>query len=475
MSAFVRIIPLVLTAVLFFGTVMVPGAFAISLSKERELAEAFMKVVRRQYDIIDDPFLTGYLNEVGQRLVHKLPPQPFAYRFYLIRANVYNAFAGPGGHIFINSGLIQAMENEDQLAGILAHEIAHVKNRHISQRIERSSKISMASLAGMVAGIFLGGGGSEIGSALSVGSMAAGQSAHLAYSRKDEMEADQLGLKYLSEAGYDGAGLLAILKKIRAKQWYGSDQVPSYLMTHPAVEARLVYVDGWLATHPKAGARSRRPERFLRARIRLAALYGDLELTRNRFAALAGDHPEDSLVRYGYALVRARSGDHAGAIKEYAAVVKEDASAHWAMTGIGRSLFLTGQYDQARVYLERALSGAGEDADALFFLGRTHMALGDYDRAMDALSTVMMQQPRYPQVAQFLGEAYGKQGRLGSAHYYLGIHYKGLGRYRNARFHFNRALKHLTEGGKIRSARKMLEEMKEEEPVSRSGGRGRKS
>ena len=116
MPVFIRAFLLVLAAVLFFGAATAPGVFAISLGKEKELAEEFIKVVRRRYDIIEDPFLTGYINDVGQRLIRGLPPQPFEYRFYLIRSDVYNAFAGPGGHICINSGLLQAMDNEDQLA-----------------------------------------------------------------------------------------------------------------------------------------------------------------------------------------------------------------------------------------------------------------------------------------------------------------------------------------------------------------------
>ena len=107
------------------------------------------------------------------------------------------------------------MDEEEELAGILGHEIAHVYCRHISQKIERSKKIGMATLAGIAAGILMGlGGAGEAGSAVTMGSMAGGQSAELSYSRENEIQADQNGLKFITEAGYSVSGLLKILKKI---------------------------------------------------------------------------------------------------------------------------------------------------------------------------------------------------------------------------------------------------------------------
>ena len=99
----------------------------------------------------------------------------------------------------------------------------------------------------MVAGIFLGAttGDPAALQALTIGSAAAGQTASLAHSREDEAQSDQLGLQYIRKAGYDPAGLLSVLKKIRSKQWFGTQQIPTYMVTHPALEDRLVWVDNW--------------------------------------------------------------------------------------------------------------------------------------------------------------------------------------------------------------------------------------
>jgi predicted Zn-dependent protease len=235
---------LICTLLIFITSILFPQvAGCISVKEEEELSHEFMKVVFKKFKLIKAPVIVNYVNEIGQKIVSAYPSQPFKYRFYVIKEDSYNAFASPAGHIFINSGLIEAMESEEELAGLISHEIAHVHLRHISQKIERSKKIGIATLAGIVAGVLLGSG------EVAVGAAAAGQTAALAYSREDEAEADQVGLEYLNRAGYSAEGLLLVLKKMRGKQWFGSNQIPTYLQTHPASESRMANINRWLAMH----------------------------------------------------------------------------------------------------------------------------------------------------------------------------------------------------------------------------------
>jgi predicted Zn-dependent protease len=228
-----------------------PVASGLTVSDEEKMAKSFLKVIYSYYEIIDDPVIADYVSKIGNRIVAGLEKPLFNYHFYVIKTDPYNAFAIPAGYIFINSGLLMAMDDEDELAGILAHEIAHVNARHISQKIERSKKIGWARMAGMVAGALMGiAGAGDAAQAVTLGSAGAAQTAELAYSRENEMQADELGLNYLANAGYSGEGLLRILKKMRSKQWFDSKQVPTYLMTHPAVDDRIAYLDTQIASMP---------------------------------------------------------------------------------------------------------------------------------------------------------------------------------------------------------------------------------
>ena len=168
------------------------------------------------------------------------------------------------------------MDNEEELAGIIGHEISHVVCRHISKRIERSKKISALSLAGIAAGILLGiAGAGAAAQAVLVGSQAAGHSTMLAYSREDEMQADEIGLKYLKKAGYNGKELITILQKIKSVQWFGPEQIPTYLTTHPAIDDRIIYIGSWLEVHGKKGKKQiqRSSSNFERIQARLFIKY----------------------------------------------------------------------------------------------------------------------------------------------------------------------------------------------------------
>ena len=166
------------------------------------MGKKFMLYTTTSLPLIEDPYIVDYVRKLGHYIVEQVPSPPFDFHFYVINEEVYNAFAGPGGYIFIYTGLIAAMESEEELAGILGHEVAHVAARHISKRIEQAKKINIATMAGVLAGVFLGGGSAA--GALSTTSLAAGQSLSLKYSRENEIEADQLGLKFLNQAGYGG-------------------------------------------------------------------------------------------------------------------------------------------------------------------------------------------------------------------------------------------------------------------------------
>jgi beta-barrel assembly-enhancing protease len=444
------------------GSLITAPAGAITVKEEKDLSQEFLKVIMTRSDVIKDQEINAYLNEVGQRIIKALPDQPFPYHFYVIHDDVYNAFASPAGHIFINSGLFAALENEDELAGIMAHETAHVVCRHISQRIERAKKINLATLAGMVAGVFLGvGGAASAGSAVTAGSMAAGQSAALAYSRDDEMQADQLGLQYLQKAGYSGKGLLTSLRKIRSKQWFGSKEVPTYLMTHPASEDRMAYIDSWLAQHEPQAQQRTEPSnpRFERIRTRMRALYTDKSTALAYFRDRVAQSPEDSLMRYGYALTLDRNDQRQLAVEQLRLALEHDALDAHLLQELGRVYFLDGKYERARATLESALPLTTHNAEGRFYLGRTLLETGDFEAAAEAFETVLRQQSDYTDAYYFLGETRGKQGRMSDAHFRLGQFYWRTRNLKNATFHLQRALKADPDPARRKTIEALLDEI----------------
>jgi predicted Zn-dependent protease len=458
-----------LFATFFFisGVLFPQGAFGITVKEEEELSREFLKVVLKNFRLIEDSLTASYVNRVGGKIVSVLPSQPFAYHFYIIDEYVYNAFATPAGHIFINRGLLEAMENEDELAGILSHEIAHVQCRHISQKIERSKKIAIATLAGLAAGIFLGaaaGAGSGAASAVTVGSMAAGQSAELAYSREDEMQADQIGLRYLAKAGYEGTGLLTMLKKIRGQEWFGSDQIPHYVKTHPAIEDRIAYIDSWIESNPVDRPPPVPSYDFDRFHTRLLSNYGEKETALNHFKDEVNEFPANQMANYGYGLGLARMGNRKDAVSYLKKALEKNAFDFYLLTDLGRIYFLDGRYREACSILENAVSVVPDNPDGLLFLGRSQMEIGKLEEAASTFESILAIKPDYAPAFYFLGEACGRKGKMEDAHFYLGIYYKKKGEWKTAVFHLNRALRDMKDPEKELMIKKMLKEIRKESP-----------
>jgi len=460
--------------ILALSSLVPPAVFSITVKEEEDMSRQMLAMIHKYYEIVDDPAVVTYVNEIGNRILSALPQQPFKYHFYVIKEDVYNAFATPAGHIFVYTGLLDAMVEEEELAGILGHEIAHVYCRHISQKIERSKKIGVATLAGIAAGILLGvGGAGEAASAVTMGSMAAGQSAELSYSRENEMQADQFGLKFITEAGYSAGGLLKILKKIRSKTWFGSDQIPKYLMTHPAVEDRIAFIGSWLDTYN----RKSKPiplvnqDAFNRVHTRVETRYGDEETVYNKLKADVARNPQDPLAHYRYGLILARAGKRQEAIEQIRIALTKRAFDPYILKDLGWVYYLDGQFPQALKTLESAGGMIPDDPECLFYIGRTQMELGNLAEASDNLLKVTRQRPDFTQAYYFLGQSLGQQQKLGDAHYYLGVFYLRKRDFKNAKVQLKQALKHQQDDERRKKINEWLSKMNgKDKKQSKSGG-----
>ena len=440
-----KLISIWMVAILLLAPLGTQLSSGLTVSEEEKLSRSILGYIYSQYEIIDDPVIVDYVNQVGNRIVSTLENPVFDYKFHVINVDTYNAFAIPAGYIFINSGLIAAMDSEDELAGILAHEIAHVNARHISQKIERSKKIGWATLAGVAAGVLIGAaGGAEAGQALTQGSQAAGAAAQLSYSRDNEIQADQLGLIYLNDAGYDGEGLLKILKKMRSKQWFSTEQIPTYMRTHPAIDDRITYLDSQLASSPK-GSKKRdeaAADDFTRAHTYLITQYSDEKLVLRYLETQVKQHPEDPMAHYRYGLILARVNRRAEAIEHLRKALQKRLFDPYILRDVGRVYYLDGQFEQSLKMLNTARNKIPDDADCSLFLGQTYMAMGRYEEASSVLRGVVEKHPDYTRAYYILGQSLGKQGNLADAHYYLGTYHARKRDLKTAIVQYRRALKY---------------------------------
>jgi beta-barrel assembly-enhancing protease len=203
----------------------------ISLDKEIAMGRQLAAEIERQVKLVEDPTINEYVNRVGQNLVRNSDAKvPFTIK--VVESDEINAFALPGGFFYVNTGLILAADDESELAGVMAHEIAHVAARHGTEQASKAELINFASIPL----IFMGG----------VGGFALRQAAgflipmqFLQFSRKDESEADYLGLQYLYRTGYDPGAAVSFFEKLQAKESAKPGSVSKMFSTHPPTGDRI--------------------------------------------------------------------------------------------------------------------------------------------------------------------------------------------------------------------------------------------
>src|SRR5664279_2916448 len=209
------------------------GVNIYSLEKEMALGKQLAQEVQRQAKVVEDPLISEYINRIGQNLARNSDAKvPFT--FQVIEGDSPNAFALPGGYVFVYTALIKIASEEDELAAAMAHEIAHVAARHMTRQATRSQ---IVNLAGVPIGVILGGG---LGGAVArQGANVGVPAAFMHFTRQDEAEADYLRVQYLYAAGYDPAGAISIFEKLESLERKQPGTVARIFSTHPLDAARI--------------------------------------------------------------------------------------------------------------------------------------------------------------------------------------------------------------------------------------------
>jgi beta-barrel assembly-enhancing protease len=449
----------VLITCFVFLTGLPAGSFAISIPDEKKLADQFMKMMQEERVILDDPAANHLINTVGHHILTRLPPQPFTYSFYLVNDDTFNAFASPGANIFIHRGLITALSTTDELAGILAHEIAHAASRHVSQSIDRSKLVGIGSMAGVLAGVLIGSaGGGDAGQALTVGSMAAGQSAMLAFTRENETEADQKAFSMLKQTAYSPEGLLDSLNKMRASDFRGIEGIPDYFKTHPGTGNRIAHLAGLLSTYIPPEQLISRPETYDYdlVKYRLMGLYEDtVKSIKKTEAQLAGDISEShrQACHYGLGLSYARENRRDKAIFHLLKALSFDLLNPLVLVELGRIYTIDGQYEKALDLLTGMQSDPVLGTMARYYLAAAQLELGDLSSARKNLNQVTAASPRaFPRAYFHLANIMSRENKTALSHYYLGVYYDVIKDRKNALRHLTKALDEGLEDTAIKNA-----------------------
>jgi predicted Zn-dependent protease len=207
--------------------------------QERRLGEAIMREIRADRDYYDDAEATDYVNSMGNRLASRSTESRQDFEFFLIRDAQINAFALPGGFIGVNTGLLLAAQAESEVAGVLAHEIAHVTQRHIARMLMQQKQSSVTTLATLAAALLLSRASTQAAEAAFAFGQAGAIQSQLNFTRDNEREADRVGLQILDQAGFDPRGMASFFERLQRATRVYEGGAPSYLRTHPLTFERI--------------------------------------------------------------------------------------------------------------------------------------------------------------------------------------------------------------------------------------------
>ncbi len=380
--------------------------FTFDLADEMKMGREMAMFIQSSFPLIEDPEIKLYVKNLVDSVVATLPPQPYPFHTYVIYDPSLNAFASPGGYVFVHSGLIQSLETESQLVGVLAHEIAHVTQRHIASRIQRGQLITIATLLASVAGLALGSG-TNAPEAIIAGAGAAGATAMLSYSRADESDADNFGIQYMQKAGYNPKGLMGAFSVMQRNQW--GRGIPQYLSTHPDLQARISSMSSRLQSLP-ADITGRQDDntRFFRVQSLVWGHFGDVRQAPQFFAAKPDTDPYKHM---GLGIVASRQNNITAAASFFRKALELAPQDSLIIREAGIFEFEKGDLATSQAHLMAALAKNPKDYMASFYLGRVSDEQGKYVEAQNYYKEVLRYVPEDAEVLTFYGNSLGKNGK----------------------------------------------------------------
>ena len=381
----------------------------ITPHEERRIGLQIMHQIRSDPSYLDDPEIASYLNGLGHKLIsHSTEASPGqSFEFFALQDSTINAFALPGGFMGFNSGLIIAAQSESELAAVMAHEIAHVTQKHLARMISGQKYTMLASLAALAIAILASRSNPQAGQAIIAASQATAIQSQLNFTRRHEKEADRVGFNILIAAGFDPQGMAAFFERLQKASRFYENGAPSYLRTHPLTYERIADIQN--RTHEIAYRQVPDSIDFLLVRAKLRALIGKSSDAVSQFRLRLEDkrYSNEAVERYGYILALLRDKKNKEANEQlillYSLIEKDAASgAHLNNPPLGRTIHIEQKGLQAGAMIETLAASV-------------KLASGLLDEALNIYRSALRIYPQHKALIHGYANAMLENGQVDSA------------------------------------------------------------
>jgi beta-barrel assembly-enhancing protease len=404
-----------------------PATAAVSLEEEYEVGVGWFAQIRQTGQVLEDPEVSDYIQTIGHSLSSRAEEGQHQFYYFVLKDPIVNAFAMPGGFIAIQSGLIMATRNENELAGVMAHETAHVTQRHLVRQLIDQSHAGLISTAAMLAAILLGATAGRGDPSAMEGAILATQSAaiqhQINYTRHNEYEADRIGIGTMASAGYDPLGMASFFEYLGS-----SGPEPSrinavqFLIDHPLPADRVAEAKN----RAEQMGRIRHTDSldYLLMRERLRSLVTNPRAAHDYYVNLARNVGELTIEqRYGKDVADVEMRNAAAAIPDLQALVKEYPKVNQFYGALGQAYLANGQFKESQAVLDKALILFPRNAPVTIRLAETLMHEGDNKRAHLILDDLFNVVEPTPEQTKLIAKAANAAGDPADAYYYMSFYY----------------------------------------------------
>lgn len=397
-----------------------PADATLSKNDEARLGRAIMAQIRKMGQVVEDPLITEYVNEIGHRIAAQANNDGLHdFSFFVIEDPVINAFALPGGFIGVHTGLLEATRNEDELAGVLAHEVAHVTQRHIARSIhsgQRQSMMSMAIMLGAILAAVAGADGDAVQGAIAVAQGTAAQQ-QINFTRSNEYEADRVGIEALANAGFDPQGMASFFEVISRSNTPMEYRTPEFLRTHPVSSARIAESRNRARSYPPVHTNDTVNYGIARARILVASQDTPEEAVRY-FEREPYEYQSD-VERYGRAIAYLNDGRNSDANRIFEELANREPEVIAYHIGLADAQLAMEAIDESVATFERARELFPRNVPLVIHYAEALLKLGHADKAHEILLDLLNNVPPTPEQVRLIARAAIDAGEIAEAHYYM--------------------------------------------------------
>jgi beta-barrel assembly-enhancing protease len=402
-----------------------PADAEFSPAQEARLGRAIEQNIRTQLPLVDDVQLNSYIQALGERLAANAPEPHIPFTFLIARDTSINAFAAPGGVIVVYSGLIEAAHSESELAAVMAHEIAHITQRHIARTLEQNQRMSLATMLAVLSGIVLSANAPQIGNAVTAGAVAGSLQNQLNFSRAFEREADSIGIDILGRAGYRPIAMADFFARLARSESPSDAGVPELLRTHPVTGDRIAEAEARAAQQPNTGRNDTLT--FELAKARLQALLTPPRTIIEAYTKATSQVRAQPEVRYRYALALRRAGHARQSLAILQTLVARHPNSIAMRLALAISTSDSGQPDAALKQLRRLDKLYPQQEPIVVELARLEMKHGQADAALQHLRGLVETRSVQPETLHLEAQAAAQAGRPAFSHEALALYHFRLG------------------------------------------------